>query len=199
MDIQLKPRIIISKHSIQRRKHYTPIEKDILINLVKQIDDKFAISKKENNIYKISHKNTVAIIKKKDDSLILITAYFFDKYDYKIENINLKVSVAVSKEDRKLKRDMNRRMIHKIYRINFLNKKVECGVICATVNSKNSRDKIQKENSKYKLILDWKLFLKYQDIPLKHYHMYFNDFEEILNVVHLENEEFIFNDFKRKE
>lgn len=191
--------IIISKHAIQRREHYTPIKKDILINLVKQIDDKFDISKKENNIYKIGHKNTIAIIKKTDNALILITAYFFDKYDYKIDNINLKISMAVSKEDRKLKRDMNRGMIHKIYRINFLNKKVECGVICATVNSKNSRDKIQKENFKYKLILDWKLFLKYQDIPMNHYHLYFNDFEEILNVVHLENEEFILNDFKRKE
>lgn len=200
MDTQINPKnIIISKHAIQRREHYTPIEKDILINLVKQIDDKFAISKKENNIYKIGHKNTIAIIKKTDDSLILITAYFFDKYDYKIDNINLKISIAVSKEDRKLNRDSNRGMIHKIYRTNFLNKKVECGVICATVNSKSSRDKIQKENFKYKLILDWKLFLKYKDIPMKHYHLYFNDFEEILNIVHLENEEFILNNFKRKE
>lgn len=198
MEHQNEIKIIISKHAIQRREHYTPIDKNILINLVKQIDDKFAISKKENNKYKIAHKNTVAIIKKTDDSLILITAYFFDKYDYKIDNINLKISIAVSKEDRKLNRDMNRGMVYKIYRTNFLNKKVECGVICATVNSKNSRDKIQKENFKYKLILDWKLFLKFQDIPMNHYHMYFNDFEEILNVVHLENEEFVLNDFERK-
>ena len=198
MEHQNEIKIIISKHAIQRREHYTPIDKNILINLVKQIDDKFAISKKENNIYKISHKNTIAIIKKTDDTLILITAYFFDRYDYKIDNINLKVSIAVSKEDRKLKRDMNRGMIYKIYRTNFLNKKVECGVICATVNSKNSRDKIQKENFKYKLILDWKLFLKFQNIPMNHYHMYFNDFEEILNVVHLENEEFFLNNFERK-
>ena len=198
MEHQNEIKIIISKHAIQRREHYTPIDKNILINLVKQIDDKFAISKKENNIYKISHKNTIAIIKKTDDTLILITAYFFDKYDYKIENINLKISIAVSKEDRKLKRDMNRGMIHKIYRTNFLNKKVECGIICATTNSKNSRDKIQKENFKYKLILDWKLFLKFENIPMNHYHMYFNDFEEISNITHLENEEFFLNNFERK-
>ncbi len=198
MNLENTNKIIISKHAIQRREHHTPIDKDILINLVKQIDDKFAISKKENNKYKISYKNTVAIIRKTDDALILITAYFFDRYDYKIDNINLKVSIAVSKEDRKLNRDINRGMIHKIYRTNFLNKKVECGVICATVNSKNSRDKIQKENFKYKLILDWKLFLKFQNIPMNHYHMYFNDFEEIFNIVHLENEEFFLNDFKRK-
>jgi hypothetical protein len=199
MNTQINPKnIIISKHAIQRREHYNPIDKDILINLVKQIDDRFAISKKENNKYKIGYKNTIAIIEKKDDSLILITSYFFHKYDYKIDNINLKVSVAVSKEDRKLNRDMNRGMIHKIYRTNFLNKKVECGVICATVNSKNSRDKIQKENFKYKLILDWKLFLKFQNIPMNHYHMYYNDFEEILNIVHFENGEFMLNNFERK-
>ena len=198
MEHQNEIKIIISKHAIQRREDYTPIEKNILTNLVKQIDDKFAISKKENNKYKIAHKNTVAIIKKTDDALILITAYFFDKYDYKIDNINLKVSIAVSKEDRKLNRDMNRGMIHKIYRTNFLNKKVECGVICATTNSKNSRDKIQKDIFKYKMILDWKLFLKFQNIPMKHYHMYFNNFKEILNVVHLENEEFFLNNFERK-
>lgn len=192
-------KIIISKHAIQRREHYSPIEKDVLINLVKQIDDKFAISKKENNIYKIGHKNTIAIIRKTDVALILITSYFFHKYDYKIDNINLKVSIAVSKVDRKLNRDSNRGMIHKIYRTNFLNKKVECGVICAVKNSKNSKDIKQKENFKYKLILDWKLFLKFQNIPMNHYHMYFNDFEEILNIVHLKNEEFILNDFKRKE
>lgn len=200
MDTQInQKKIIISKHAIQRREHYTPIEKDILINLVKQIDDKFAISEKENNIYKIGHKNTIAIIKKTDDALILITAYFFDKYDYKIDNINLKVYIAVSKEDRKLNRDMNRGMIHKIYRTNFLNKKVECGVICAVKKSKYTKDKKQKDNFKYKLILDWKLFLKFQDIPMNHYHLYFNDFEEILNIVHLENEEFFLNNFNRQE
>lgn len=200
MDIQLNLKIIITKHAIQRREHQNPVDKNILINLVKQIDDKFNISEKENNKYKIGFRNTVAIIKKTDDALILVTAYGFEKYDYKIDDINLKVSVAVSKEDRKLNRDSNRGMIHKIYRTNFLNKRVECGVICAVKNSKNSKDIKQKDNFKYKLILDWKLFLKFQNIPMmKHYHLYFNDFEEILNIVHLENEEFILNDFKRKE
>lgn len=199
MNLENTNKIIISKHSIQRREHQNPVDKDILINLVKQINNEFNISEKENNKYKIGFRNTVAIIKKTDDALILITAYCFEKYDYKIDNINLKVSIAVSKEDRKLNRDMNRGMIYKIYRTNYLNKKVECGVICATTNSKNSRDKIQKDNFKYKLILDWKLFLKFQNIPMNHYHMYFNDFEEILNIVHLENEEFVLNDFKRKE
>lgn len=199
MDTQINSnKIIISRHAIQRREHYTPIDKNILIDLVKQIDEKFAISKKENNKYKIGYRNTIAIIEKKDDSLILITSYFFDKYDYKIDNINLKVSVAVSKEDRKLNRDINRGMIYKIFRINFLNEKVECGIICAVKKSKYAKDKKQKDNFKYKLILDWKLFLKFQDIPMNHYHIYFNDFEEILNVVHLEDEEFFLNNFERK-
>ena len=191
--------IIISKHAIQRRENHNPIDKDILINLVEQIDNKFNISIKENDKYKIGYRNTVAIIKKTDDALILVTAYDFEKYDFKIDDIKLKVSIAISKEDRKLNRDINRGIIHKIYRTNFINKKVECGVICAVKNSKNSKDKKEKENFKYKLILDWKLFLKFQNIPMKHYHLYFNDFEEILNIVHLENEEFMLNDFKRKE
>ncbi|MFW2378807.1 hypothetical protein ACN4FU_00365 [Aliarcobacter butzleri] len=198
MDSNNQTKIIISKHAIQRREHQNPIDKDILINLVKQIDDKFAISQKENNKYKIGYRNTVAIIKKTDDALILVTAYGFEKYDFKIDDIKLKVSLAISKENRKLNRDINRGIIHKIYRTNFLNKKVECGVICSVEDSKHSKDKKEKENYKYKLILDWKLFLKFQNIPMKHYHMYFNAFEEILNIVHLENEEFILNDFERK-
>ncbi|PRM95132.1 hypothetical protein CJ667_09255, partial [Aliarcobacter cryaerophilus] len=191
-------KIIISRHAIQRRKHQKSIDKDILINLVKQIDDKFGISKKENNKYKIGFKNIVAIIKKTDDALIFITSYFFDKYKYKIDNINLKVSIAVSKEDRKLNRDINRGMIHKIFRIDFLNEKVECGIICAVKKSKYTKDKKQRNNFKYKLILDWKLFLKFKDITMKRYHMYFNDFAEILNIVHFENGEFMLNNFERK-
>jgi hypothetical protein len=198
MDSKNQTKIIISKHAIQRRENHNPIDKDILINLVEQIDDKFAISIKENNKYKIGYRNTVAIIKKTDDALILVTAYGFEKYNFKIDEIKLKVSFSISKEDRKLNRDINRGMIHKIYRINFLNKKVECGVICAVKNSKNSKDKKERTNYKYKLILDWKLFLKFQNIPMKHYHLYFNDFEEILNIVNLENEEFILNKFERK-
>lgn len=196
MDSKNQTKIIISKHAIQRRENHNPVDKDILINLVEQIDNRFNISQKENDKYKIGYRNTVAIIKKTDDALILVTAYGFEKYDFKIDEIKLKVLIAVSKEDRKLNRDINRGIIHKIYRTNFLNKKVECGVICAVKDSKHSKDK--KENYKYKLILDWKLFLKFQNIPIKHYHLYFNDFEEISNIAHLENEEFILNDFERK-
>ena len=58
--------ISISKHAIKRRKHYTVIDKNILINLVKQIDEKYHISKKDNNLYKIAHKGAIAIIKKTD-------------------------------------------------------------------------------------------------------------------------------------
>lgn len=198
MDLKNQIKIIISKHAIQRREHQNPIDKDILINLVKQIDDRFNISQKENNKYKIGCRNIVAIIKKIDDALILVTAYGFDKYDFKIDDIKLKVSIAVSKEDRKLNRDINRGIIHKIYRTNFINKKVECGVICAIKDSKHSKDKKEKENYKYKLILDWKLFLKFQNIPMNHCHMYFNDFGEISNIAHLEDEEFILNKFERK-
>lgn len=191
--------IIISKHSIQRRKHKKPTDKNILIELVKQIDYKYHISKKKNNRYRIGFKNTVAVIKKTDDSLLLITAYGFEKYSYKIDNIKLKVSIATSKEERKLKRETNIGVIHIIFRTNSLDKKVECGTICDVKNSKDSEDKKEKNVFKYKLILDWKLFLKFDDIPIKPYHLYFNNFSEISNIVHLENEEYFLNDLKRKE
>lgn len=107
-------------------------------------DDKFNISKKENNKYKIGSRNTVAIIEEKDQSLILITTYGFEKYDFKIDNINFKVSVAISKEDRKSNKDKNRGVIYKIFRINFLNKKVESGTISDIYKSMNSIDRQKK-------------------------------------------------------
>lgn len=197
--------IIITNHAILRREHQKPKDKDVLVQLVKQIDTKFNISSKENKTYKIYIKNTIAIIKNTDKSLILITAYGFEKYGFKINNLELKISIAISKEERRLQKNMrrlqknmDRGMIHKIFRINFLNKKVECGVICLVSKSKNAKDVQRKDKFRYKLILDWKLFSKFQNIPMEHYHLYFNEFEEILNIVHLENEEYFLNDFKRK-
>jgi len=189
--------ISISKHAIKRRKHYTPIEKGILIDLVKQIDKKYHISKKDNNAYKIAHNGAIAIIKKTVDSLLLVTAYGFKRYDYKIGNINFKVSVALSIQERKKIREDNKGIIYKIYRINFLGKKVECGSISDISKSKHSKDKKQIDNFKYKIVLDWKLFIKFQNIPMKHYHLYFNNFDEICNIVHFENDVFMLNDFKR--
>lgn len=189
--------ISISKHAIKRRKHYKPIEKDILIDLVKQIDEKYHISKRDDNSYKVAHNGAIAIIKKTDDSLLLVTAYGFKRYDYRIDNINFKVSIALSIQERKKIREDNKGIIHKIYRINFLGKKVECGSISDISKSKHSKDKKQIDIFKHKIVLDWKLFIKFENIPMKHYHLYFNDFDEISNIVYLENDVFMLNDFKR--
>lgn len=189
--------ISISKHAIKRRKHYKPIEKDILIDLVKQIDEKYHISKRDNNSYKIAHNGAIAIIKKTDNSLLLVTAYGFKRYNYKVGNINFKVSIALSIQERKKTREDNKGIIHKIYRINFLDKKVECGSISDISKSKHSKDKKQTNEFRYKIVLDWKLFIKFDNIPMKHYHLYFNDFDDISNIVHLEDDVFMLNDFKR--
>lgn len=189
--------ISISNHALKRRKHYTPLDKKLLIDLVKQIDEKYNVSKKDNNSYKIAYNGAIAIIKKTDDSLLLVTAYGFKRYDYKIDNINFKVSIALSIQERKKIREDNKGIIHKIYRINFLGKKVECGLISDISKSKHSKDKKQIDNFKYKIVLDGKLFIKFQNIPMKHYYLYFNDFDEISNIVHLENDIFMLNDFKR--
>ncbi|PHO10771.1 hypothetical protein CPG37_02705 [Malaciobacter canalis] len=198
-DIQYngKINISISKHAIKRRKHYTPIEKDILIDLVKQIDEKYHISKRDKNSYKISHKGAIAIIKKTDDSLLLVTAYGFKRYDYKIGNIKFKVSIALSIQERKKIREDSKGIIHKIYIINFLGKKVECGSISDISKSKHSKDKKQTNEFRYKIVLDWKLFIKFENIPMKHYYLYFNNFDEISNIVHFGNDVFILNDFTR--
>lgn len=189
--------ISISKHAIKRRKHYTPIEKNTLIDLVKQIDERYHISKKDNNSYKIVYRGAIAIIKKTDDSLFLVTAYGFKRYNYEIDDINFKVSIALSIQERKKIREDNKGIIYKIYRINFLGKKVECGSIADISKSKHSKDKKQIDNFKYKIVLDGKLFIKFQNIPMKHYHLYFNNFDEIFNIVHFENSIFILNNFKR--
>ena len=190
--------ISISKHAIKRRKHYKPIEKDILIDLVKQIDEKYHISKRDNNSYKIAHNGAIAIIKKTDNSLLLVTAYGFKRYNYKIDNINFKVSIALSIQERKKIREDNKGIIHKIYRINFLGKKVECGSISDISKSKHSKDKKQIDIFKHKIVLDWKLFIKFENIPMKHYHLYFNDFSEISNIVNLEDDIFTLNNFERR-
>ena len=54
----------------------------------------------------------------------------------------------------------------------------------ATVNSKNSKMIKYKEISNI-INLDWKVFLKFSRYSNESFHIYFNDFEEILNLVHL--------------
>jgi len=190
-------KISISNHALKRRKHYTPIDKDILIDLVKQIDEKYHISKRDNNSYKIAYNGAIAIIKKDEDSLLLVTAYGFKRYDYRIDNIYFKVSIALSIQERKKIREDNKGIIHKIYRINFLGKKVECGSISDISKSKHSKDKEQTNEYRYKIALNSKLFIKFQNIPMKYYHLYFNNFDEICNIVHFENDVFMLNDFRR--
>lgn len=86
--------IVITQHSRQRRKYHKIIDKELLIDFVKQIDKIFHISHKENNVYKVGYRNKVAIIKKSNTALILITVRGFEKENFKIDNINLKLSVA---------------------------------------------------------------------------------------------------------
>ncbi|AXX95698.1 hypothetical protein [Arcobacter ellisii] len=107
-------KIIISKHAIKRRKHYLPINKDILIQLVKQIDDKYFISKRDDNAYKIGYKGAIAIIEKNENSLLLITAYGFQRFDYKIGNNKFKISIALSKEERKKIRENKKNIFSNI-------------------------------------------------------------------------------------
>lgn len=89
--------IIITKHSRQRRKHQKIIDKELLIAFVKQIDELFFISDKENNIYKIGYRNKIAIIKKNNNVLVLITIRGFEKDNFRIDGLELKLSVVTEK------------------------------------------------------------------------------------------------------
>lgn len=86
-------KIIITPHSMQRRNHHKITDKEILIDFVIQIDKVFFISEKQNAIYKVGYRNKIAIIKKNDNSLVLITVRGFEKENFKIDNLDLKLQI----------------------------------------------------------------------------------------------------------
>ena len=90
--------IVITKHSRQRRKHQKIIDKELLIAFIKQIDELFFISCKENNLYKVGYRNKIAIIRKNNNDLILITVRGFEKDSFKIDGLELKLSVVTDRK-----------------------------------------------------------------------------------------------------
>lgn len=78
---------------MQRRNHHKITDKEILIDFVIQIDKVFFISEKQNAIYKVGYRNKIAIIKKNDNSLVLITVRGFEKENFKIDNLDLKLQI----------------------------------------------------------------------------------------------------------
>lgn len=79
---------------MQRRNHHNITDKEILIDFVIQIDKVFFISEKQNAIYKVGYRNKIAIIKKNDNSLVLITVRGFEKENFKIDNLDLKLQIT---------------------------------------------------------------------------------------------------------
>lgn len=79
---------------MQRRNHHKITDKEILIDFVIQIDKVFFISEKQNAIYKVGYRNKIAIIKKNDNSLVLITVRGFEKENFKIDNLDLKLQIT---------------------------------------------------------------------------------------------------------
>ena len=90
--------IIITKHSRQRRKYQKIIDEELLIAFIKQIDELFFISHKENDIYKVGYRNKIAIIKKNNNALVLITIRGFEKDNFRIDGLELKLSVVTDKK-----------------------------------------------------------------------------------------------------
>ena len=79
---------------MQRRNHHKITDKEILIDFVIQIDKVFFISEKQNAIYKVGYRNKIAIIKKNHNSLVLITVRGFEKENFKIDNLDLKLQIT---------------------------------------------------------------------------------------------------------
>lgn len=82
---------------------------------------KIFISKRDNNSYKIGYKCAISRIEKNEDSLFFITACGFQRFDYKIGNNKFKISIALSKEERKKIRENNKTIVN-----NFEREKHSC-------------------------------------------------------------------------
>ena len=189
---------IITKHARQRRKHHTIVDEEILLNLLKDIEAKYLLSNLEDNTYKIFHKEITAIVKKKIDTLILITQRGFKSLNYTLGELPFKISASQSKKEKIAKQSKKLGVIYKVYRINFKNKKVVCGIICDLKHSKDNKKNQYKNRYRYKLSLNPKLFSKYyipSDIKVN---TYCNKPSELFYIIEFKNNTYFLKDFKRK-
>ena len=109
-------KIILTNHSKQRRKHYAITPDGEIIPWIKYFDDIFDFNSREDAVYKVSYKQRVAIIKKENNKLIVITIRGFTDFQKRDSYI-----LEIRNED-----IINK---HKIYRVNYLNEMVSCGFI----------------------------------------------------------------------
>lgn len=65
-------------------------------------------------MYKIGYKGAIAIIEKSENFLLLITSYGFKRFDYKICDNKFKISIALSKEERKKIRENKKNILSNI-------------------------------------------------------------------------------------
>lgn len=187
---------IVTKHAQKRREHHALIPKEILINLLKNLDTQFEVYKKEDMNYKFFHKSKCAIVKKQKNTLVLITQRGFDKNDWIVDSSKLVCKPARDKEKKEKRINDNKGEISKIYRTNFVGRKIACGRI---IDLSQIEDINNKSSFKYKLQLDSRLFYKFIiPVGIKH-ETYFNNFEEITTIVHKVDNESIINNLERRQ
>lgn len=189
----------ITHHAMQRRKHHSITPKNILENLLKEIEQKYLLSSLKDATYKISNKGITAIIKKEQEKLTMITQRGFRSLNYTLGNKEFKVKPSQSKKDRIKKSYKKQGIIYEIFRINFKNKKVPCGTISDLHHSKDTRDNKYRDRYRYKLSLHPKLYYKYylpRDIKIE---TCCNNLDELFYIIEKRKDEYFLKDFKRRE
>jgi len=191
---------IITQHARQRRR-YKEVESEVVLsNFLIELDMLCSISTRKNALYKIAYKNICAIVKKETEQLILVTQRGFKQYNYDLTELIGKLKVSVTQDkDTKKQEDEKYGVEHEILRINYKGKLVFCGRILDIDKSKLYKNNPKlRGDFKFILELDYKLYTKYY-LPKKlNKDILFNSVDEIMDIIHFENEKYMLNNFQRK-
>ena len=192
---------IITQHARQRRRYKEVESEVVLTNLLIELDMLCSISTRKNALYKIAYKEICAIVKKETEQLILVTQRGFKQYNYDLTELigKLKITLSQDKDTKKKLKDEKYGVLHEIFRMNYKGKLVLCGRILDLAKSNvYKNNSVSRGGFKFALELDYKLIFKYY-LPKKTMKdMLFNSVSEISDIVHVEDDKYILNNFKRK-
>jgi len=191
---------IITQHARQRRRYKEVESEVVLTNFLIELDMLCSISTRKNALYKIAYKDICAIVKKETEQLILVTQRGFKQYDYHLTKLIGKLKVSVTQDkDTKKQQDEKNGIEHEVFRVNYKGKLVFCGRILDIDKSKVYKNNPKlRGDFKFTLELDYKLFTKYY-LPKKlNKDILFNSVDEIIDIIHFEDDKYVLNDFKRR-
>lgn len=164
-----------SKHSLQRRAHYTPRKEVELLRWMRYFEENVDLTElKLNNTYQIRSGGSAVVFKREDErKIFIITFRGFSDFDNR-EFLNLRLEDKQDKNDRKL------------LRINLAGRAVACGTFM------NSRDNKTLE-------LKRSVILKYK-VPTETKVIHYEEVTELDWLIHKDKHgRWILNDFPRRE